>query len=68
MLRYHIANMTCGGCAKGVTATLREADPAARVEVALDRREVTVTPAAADRAAIEHALREAGWEATPAAG
>jgi copper chaperone len=60
MLRYHIANMTCGGCVKGVRATLAEAAPAARVEVALDRREVEI--ASADAARIEAALREAGWE------
>jgi len=61
MLRYHIANMTCGGCEKGVRATLAEADPKARVEVALDRREVGI--ASADAARIEAALRDAGWEA-----
>jgi len=64
MLRYRIENMTCGGCAKGVTATVKEADPAARIEVALDRREVAVEAPGADAAAIEAALREAGWNAT----
>lgn len=63
MLRYHIANMTCGGCAKGVTATLREIDPAARLDIALDTREVAITPAAAGAGAIEAALKEAGWDA-----
>ncbi len=61
MLRYHIANMTCGGCEKGVRATLAEAVPGARVDVALDRREVGV--ASAEAARIEAALRDAGWEA-----
>jgi copper chaperone len=62
MLRYRIANMTCGGCAKGVTATLREADATARPAFDLDRREVaiaTTLPAATVRAA----LVAAGWEA-----
>ncbi|MGG5810123.1 heavy-metal-associated domain-containing protein [Falsiroseomonas sp. CW058] len=66
MLRFHIPNMTCGGCAKGVTATLREAAPAAKVEIALDRREVSVDAAASEAAAIERALRDAGWEAAAA--
>jgi len=62
MLRYRIANMTCGGCVKGVTATLREADPAARIDIALDRQEASITPATANAAQIEQALREAGWD------
>lgn len=61
MLRYHIANMTCGGCEKGVRATLAGAVPGARVDVALDRREIGV--ASAEAARIEAALRDAGWEA-----
>lgn len=61
MLHYHIANMTCGGCEKGVRATLAEAAPTARVEVALDRREVGI--ASSDAVRIEAALRGAGWEA-----
>jgi copper chaperone len=63
MLRFHIPNMTCGGCAKGVTATLKEADPAAKVEIALDTRQVTLAGESADAAAIEKALQEAGWDA-----
>lgn len=63
MLRFHIPNMTCGGCAKGVTATLREADPAARVEIALETREVSIGNATRDAANLEAALREAGWQA-----
>ena len=64
MLRFHIANMSCGGCAKGVTATIHEADPAAEVEVALDRREVTVAAPQADAATLDQVLRDAGWKAT----
>lgn len=63
MLRYRITNMTCGGCVKGVTATLREVDPTAQIDIALDRKEAAITPATADAARIEQALREAGWEA-----
>lgn len=63
MLRFHIPNMTCGGCAKGVTATLREADPAARVEIALERHEVSIGNATRDAASIQAALRDAGWQA-----
>lgn len=60
MTRIRIANMTCGGCAKGVTATLRDAVPGADPAVDLKRREVAV---AGDPAALVAALRADGWEA-----
>lgn len=62
--RYRIANMTCGGCAKGVTATLREADPDAQPAFDLERREVTIATAA-PAATVQAALAAAGWEAEP---
>ena len=42
MLRFKVANMSCGGCARAVTAALRGVDPAAGIAVDLDRREVAV--------------------------
>lgn len=64
MVTISISNMSCGGCAKGVLATLREAAPGAEAVVNLDRREVRV--AAGDPAALVAALRADGWEAKPA--
>jgi copper chaperone len=61
MVKIVISNMTCGGCAKGVLATLRKAAPGAEARVDLDRREVEV--GAADASAIVAALRADGWEA-----
>jgi copper chaperone len=66
MVKISIPNMTCGGCAKGVLATLREAAPGAAASVDLGRREVQV--AAGDAAPLIAALRADGWEAAPAAG
>ena len=43
MTNFVIENMDCGGCAKGVTATLKQADPAAEVAVKLDTKEVSVS-------------------------
>ncbi|MGK7871385.1 heavy-metal-associated domain-containing protein, partial [Falsiroseomonas sp. E2-1-a20] len=43
MHRFRIANMKCGGCAKGVTALLRQADPLAEIDIKLDTREAAVT-------------------------
>ncbi|MBR0654590.1 heavy-metal-associated domain-containing protein [Plastoroseomonas arctica] len=62
MHRFKIANMHCGGCAKGVTAVLRQADPTAEVNIALEAREASVT-SAADPGRLEQALRYAGWQA-----
>ncbi len=66
MVTISIPNMTCGGCAKGVLATLREAAPGAEAAVDLARREVQV--AATDAPALVAALRADGWEATATAG
>ncbi len=61
MHRFRIANMNCGGCAKGVTASLRLADPQAEIEIKLDMREASVT-SAMDTASLEQALRDGGWK------
>lgn len=61
MVTISIQNMTCGGCAKGVLATLREAAPGAEASVDLGKREVRV--AAGDAAPLVAALRADGWDA-----
>ncbi len=61
MVRFKVANMSCGGCARAVTAALRDVDPQAEISVDLGRREVVV----ASTAGAENfagALREAGFE------
>lgn len=68
MIRFRISNMTCAGCAKGVTSTLREVDPSAGLRFDLERREVAVEPALADAARLEWALAEAGWKSERLAG
>ncbi len=61
MIRFKVANMSCGGCARAVTAALRGVDPEAEVSVDLGRREVAVaSTAAAEKLA--GALHEAGFE------
>jgi len=62
MVRFRIPNMTCGGCAKGVTATVREVDPGAEVQIDLDQREVTIGSRTAGAEALDRALRDAGWK------
>ncbi|MBX6374693.1 MAG: heavy-metal-associated domain-containing protein [Acetobacteraceae bacterium] len=63
-MKISIPNMTCGGCAKGVLATLQEAAPGASAKVDLDCREVQVVTA--DVAALVAALRADGWDAAAA--
>ncbi len=57
-----IPNMTCGGCAKGVAATLRGAAPGVEPRFDLARRAVALD-GVADLAAIITVLRADGWEA-----
>lgn len=62
MVRISIPNMTCGGCAKGVLATLRAAAPDAAVTLDLANRRVEIV--AEDAAPLLAALRADGWEAS----
>ncbi len=64
MTRIHIANMACGGCAKGVIATLRDAAPGTEVTVDLAQREVSLRGGATPE--IIAALCADGWKAKPA--
>ncbi len=41
-MKLLIENMTCGGCARGVTATIQDVDPNAKVDVDLATKIVTV--------------------------
>lgn len=65
MTTIHIPNMECGGCAKGVAATLARAAPGATPHFDLERREVRLD--APDIPALLAALRADGWQAEAAA-
>ena len=41
-MRFIVENMHCEGCAKGVTAVVKEADPSAQVEVRLDDKSISI--------------------------
>lgn len=41
-MKLLIENMTCGGCARGVTATIQEVDPNAKVDIELATKIVSV--------------------------
>lgn len=60
MLRFHIPNMTCGGCAKSVTKALLSVDPQARIQTDPPAREVRVD-SVVDESAFLAVLKEAGY-------
>ena len=59
-MQFHIENMTCGGCVRGVTATIRSIDPDAAVSGNPETRLVEVTTLAPRERLVE-ALIEAGF-------
>ncbi len=65
MIVFEVNDMSCGHCVSSITEAVQAADAAAKVQVDLAAHRVTIEPAAADAAALEAAIREAGY--TPVA-
>lgn len=42
-MKFSIPNMTCGGCVRGVTATIQDLDPQATVSADLSNKTIEVT-------------------------
>lgn len=61
-MQFHIENMTCGGCVRGVTKAIQSVDPQAVVEADPPKRQVVVQSSAAPEA-LAAALDEAGFTA-----
>lgn len=59
-MQFHIENMTCGGCARGVTSAIKALDPNASVITDPPTRTVTVESSAAQEQLIA-ALTDAGF-------
>ena len=64
MIRFHIPNMTCGGCIRSISNALLGVDPQARIETDLAAHEVRVD-SASDENAFRAALAEAGYPDKP---
>lgn len=62
MIEMTLPDMSCGHCASTVTQACKDVDPAARVEVDLGTKKVTID-STADREAFAAALAEAGYPA-----
>ncbi|MBI1171472.1 copper chaperone [bacterium] len=63
MLDLTIPDMTCGGCARGVTAAIKAIDPGAELVIDIDSHKVQVKTSATAEA-VKAAVVEAGF--TPA--
>lgn len=59
-MQFHIENMTCGACVRGVTKAIQRVDPNAKVDADLPSHTVTVD-SSATREQIDAALREADF-------
>ncbi len=59
-MKLHIEGMTCGGCARSVTATVKEIDPAATVGIDLTTKIVQIQSSQPVEA-FTKALDEAGF-------
>ncbi|MBC9904252.1 MULTISPECIES: heavy-metal-associated domain-containing protein [Achromobacter] len=63
-IEFQVADMTCGHCAKTITAAVNQAAPGATVTIDLPTHRVTVT-GADDAGKIEDAIRDAGYQPLP---
>ena len=59
-MKFHIEDMTCGGCVRGVTRAIQAVDPQAVIDADPPTRKLEVTTSASQEQ-IEAALREAGF-------
>lgn len=60
-MQFHIENMTCGGCVRGVTKAIQSVDPKAEVNADLTTHKVEVT-SQAPRDQLVAALEGAGFD------
>jgi copper chaperone len=62
-MRFHIENMTCGGCARSVTKAVQVVDSKAKVNADPVTKKVTIESALPAKAFVG-ALNDAGYPAT----
>jgi copper chaperone CopZ len=60
---FAVSDMTCGHCADRVRKAALSVAPGSEVQVDLPSGDVTLTPAAADPAAVAKAITDAGYPA-----
>lgn len=67
MIRYTIADMTCGNCVRHITQAVHTVAPDARVEADLAQHQLRIE-GGADEAVVRAAIVEAGYTPAPLAG
>ena len=60
-MKFHIENMTCGGCVRGVTRAIHSVDPQAEINADPPSRSLDVQTSASQEQ-IAAALNEAGFQ------
>lgn len=65
MIAFEVQDMTCGHCVRTITQAVQALDPQAQVQIDLATHRVAIEAARADAAALQEAIREAGF--TPVA-
>lgn len=65
MIRYTVADMTCGNCVKHITRAVQGVTPDAKVDADLANHLVSIE-GAADEHAIRAAITDAGYTPVPA--
>lgn len=64
-MQFHIANMTCDGCARSVTKAIHSVDPTAQISANPGARTVDIQ-SEQPRAVLEGVLANAGYPSTTA--
>lgn len=64
-MKFHIANMTCGGCARAITTAIKELDSNASLDIDLQNRIVEINTTVSQDQVIA-TLSERGFTADPA--
>ena len=64
-MKFHIANMTCGGCARRITTAIKELDSNASLDIDLQNRIVEINTTVSQDKVIA-TLSERGFTADPA--
>jgi copper chaperone len=61
MLRYQVKGMSCGHCVKAITSAIHDVDPAAKVDIDLQAKDVAIETTASSESVIK-AIEDAGYE------
>jgi copper chaperone len=61
MIAFDVKDMTCGHCERTITQALKQADPAATVQIDLAQHRVTVGGATLEAPALAQTIQDAGY-------